>query len=63
MKNLELQSLGLRELDAKENMEMEGGFIPLLIFGVLYSAKVVAGVCLLSAAAGVACGVAVYSHN
>jgi hypothetical protein len=25
MKNLELQSLGLIELDAKENMEMEGG--------------------------------------
>ena len=33
MKNLELQSLGLMELDAKEMEQVDGGFIPIIILG------------------------------
>ncbi len=41
MKNLELQSLGLRELDAKEMVEMEGGicFFKFVLRGVLDGVK------------------------
>ena len=41
MKNLELQSLGLMELDAKEMVEMEGGicFFKFVLRGVLDGVK------------------------
>ena len=42
-----------------ELKEVDGGFIPLLIFGVLYSAEIVAGVCGASFFAGFAGGIAI----
>lgn len=48
----------MKELDKKELIDVEGGFIPLVIFGVLYSAEVVAGACGAAFFAGVGAGVA-----
>jgi hypothetical protein len=48
MKNLELQSLGLRELDAKEMVEMDGGFLDPITIGVCW------GIMLVCSAAAVA---------
>ena len=41
--------------------EVEGGFIPLIIFGIAYSAQVVAVATLTAAAVGTAIGIAVYA--
>lgn len=49
MKNL--QNLNLVELNAQEVKEIEGGFVPLVILGVTYSAKTVAaaaGACFIA---------------
>ncbi len=46
MNNLELQSLGLRELDAKEMVEMDGGIIPmvpiLVCWGIMTACSLIA---------------------
>ena len=52
MKNLE--NFGVQELNAKEIKETDGGFIPLVIWGIAFTASEVAGI-----AVGAAIGVAI----
>ncbi|MCK9411973.1 MAG: class IIb bacteriocin, lactobin A/cerein 7B family [Prolixibacteraceae bacterium] len=49
----------MKELEKSELMEVDGGFVPLIIFGVLYSAKIVAAACGASFLAGFAAGIAI----
>jgi len=49
----------MKELEKSELMEVDGGFIPLIIFGTLYSAKVIAAACGASFLAGFAGGIAI----
>jgi lactobin A/cerein 7B family class IIb bacteriocin len=58
---MNLEKLNLVELDAQEVQKVDGGFIPLIIFGTLYSAKCVAAATLAAATVGTAIGIAVYS--
>lgn len=58
---MNLNNLNLVELNAQDVQEIEGGFIPLVIFGVFYSAQIVAGATCAAAALGVGIGIAVYS--
>lgn len=55
--------MNLVDLNAQEVQEVEGGFIPLVIFGVYFSAKAVAGACFAAAALGTAAGIAVYAKQ
>lgn len=48
MKNL--SKFGVQELDAKETKKIEGGFVPLVIWGVAFTAKQVAGFAIGSVA-------------
>ncbi len=63
MKNLDLSGFGVQEMNAEEMRENDGGFIPLVILGVTYSAQLVAAACgttfLAGVAAGVACAIAI----
>jgi len=59
MKHLSLNNLGVQELDSREMGEVDGGFIPIVVLGISFSAKAVAGWvggCFL---AGVAIGASV----
>ena len=58
---MNLDNLNLVELNAQDVQEVEGGFIPLIIFGIAYSAQVVAVATLTAAAVGTAIGIAVYA--
>jgi lactobin A/cerein 7B family class IIb bacteriocin len=60
---MNLENLNLVELSAQEVKEVDGGFIPLVIFGVYFSAKAVAGACFAAAALGTAAGIAVYAKQ
>ncbi|WP_291400516.1 class IIb bacteriocin, lactobin A/cerein 7B family [Daejeonella sp.] len=60
---MKLENLNLVELDAREMNEVEGGFIPLIIFGYYLSAKVVAAGCFGAMALGTAAGIAVFSKQ
>jgi lactobin A/cerein 7B family class IIb bacteriocin len=51
MKNLE--NFGIQELSTKEIKETDGGFIPLVIWGIAFTASEVAGI-LVGTAIGVA---------
>lgn len=53
MKNLDLNGLGVQEMNAEEIREMGGGLVPLIIFGVVVSAKAVAWTCAGLTAAGI----------
>jgi lactobin A/cerein 7B family class IIb bacteriocin len=58
---MKLENLNLVELNAQEVQEVDGGFIPLVICGVYFSAKVVACAMGAAAIAGTACGIAVFA--
>ena len=53
--------LNLVELAAQEVQKVDGGFIPLVIFGVLYSEKCVAAATLAAATVGTSISIAVYA--
>jgi hypothetical protein len=57
---MNLENLGLVELNAQEVQGTEGGFVPLVILGVTYAAPVVAGWICGAFAAGVGIGVTCY---
>ena len=58
MKNL--QNYGVIQLSSNDLIETDGGFVPLVIWGVAISAKAVAGAVVGAFAAGVAIGAAAY---
>ena len=58
---MNLEKLNLVELNAQEVKEVDGGFIPLMIFGTLYCAKTVAAFACGSFVVGAGLGVAVFS--
>lgn len=58
---LEIKKLGLVEMSTQEVNEVDGGFIPLVICGVYFSAKAVAAAMGVAAVAGTACGIAVFA--
>ncbi len=49
----------MKALNELELKEVDGGFIPLLILGTLYSAEVVAAACGASFFAGFAAGITI----
>ena len=53
------EHLGLIELDADQQKNVDGGFFPLVILGVYISSKIVAGVIVTAFVGGVAAGVAI----
>lgn len=61
MKNL--QSFGVQELNANEIKVTQGGFVPLVIWGVVLTAKAVAGITGTLFLAGVAIGASVASDQ
>jgi|TARA_B110000037_G_C17123440_1_gene506928 lactobin A/cerein 7B family class IIb bacteriocin len=61
MKNL--QNFGVQELSASEIREVDGGFVPLIIWGVYLSANAVAGIIGTCFLAGVAVGANVASDQ
>lgn len=60
MKNLDLATLGVEEMNEVEMQEVDGGFVPLVVFGIALSAKAVAGAAGACFLAGVGIGSAVY---
>ena len=63
MNKLDLNAYGVSEMNVADMRETDGGFVPLVIFGVYLSKKAVAaaaGACFL---AGVGIGSAVYLTN
>lgn len=54
-----LNTFIMKELEKDELMKVDGGFVPLVIFGVLYSAEIVAAACGASFLAGFAGGIAI----
>lgn len=58
---MNLEKLKVVELEAQEVKSVEGGFIPLVILGITYSASTVAAWCGVAFVAGTAAGIAVYS--
>ncbi len=61
MKNLE--NLGVQEMNSKELTENNGGFIPLVILGVAFTAQAVAAGVSTLFVAGMAVGVGVASSQ
>jgi lactobin A/cerein 7B family class IIb bacteriocin len=57
---MNLENLGVQEMDARELQTVDGGFVPLVIWGVAVSAKAVAGACVAAFAGGVTIGAAAY---
>lgn len=57
---MNLDNLNLVELNAQDCQGIDGGFIPLVILGVAYTAPVVAGWICGAFAAGVGIGVTCY---
>ncbi|CAI9429864.1 class IIb bacteriocin, lactobin A/cerein 7B family [Candidatus Ornithobacterium hominis] len=57
---MKLEKLNLTELDAQEVRSVEGGFVPLVIFGISISAKAVAAAGVAAFGAGVGLGAAAY---
>lgn len=51
---------GVQVLELNEMKETEGGFIPIVVFGIAVSAKAVAGACVAAFGAGVGIGAAAY---
>ena len=58
-----IKMFNLEELDKEQLRKTEGGFIPLIILGTFYSAKVVAAAAGGAFFAGVAAGVAVAASD
>jgi len=54
MKNLDLNAMGVVEMDGKEIKENNGGFFPIVIFGVVIAAEYVAGAFLVGVGVGAA---------
>ena len=52
-----------REMNLQEMKEVNGGFIPLVIWGVAYSAKTIAAACGTTFLAGMAIGALAASDN
>ena len=61
MELLKYNELGLQEMDAKELQEVEGGFVPIVIWGVAFTASQVAGGAGAMFLAGIGIGAAVAS--
>ena len=57
---MNLENLNLVELNAQEQKETEGGFVPLVIWGIALTAEAVAGGAVAAFASGVAIGAAAY---
>ena len=53
MKNLNLEAFDVQGMSTQEMKQTDGGFIPLVIFGIAFSAKAVAGMCFGALAVGV----------
>lgn len=51
---------GVQVLELNEMKETEGGFIPIVVFGIAVSAKAVAGACVAAFGAGVGIGAVAY---
>ncbi len=63
MKNLDLNACGVQEMQQQEMINTNGGFIPLVFWGVAISAKAVAGMVGACFLAGVGVGAAVASDQ
>lgn len=60
MNSLDLKGLDLQEMSQVEMRNTDGGFVPLVIFGIAVSAKAVAGAAVAAFGTGVAIGAAAY---
>jgi hypothetical protein len=59
MNNLEYKAIGIQDMDINEMTTTEGGFIPLIIWGVSFTAAQVAGGAGAMFLAGMGIGAAV----
>lgn len=57
---MQLEKMNLRELDVQEVKSVNGGFVPLVIFGIKISANAVAAAGVAAFGAGVGIGAAAY---
>lgn len=62
MKNLKGNAM-MQEMNLQEMKEANGGFIPLVIWGVAFTAKTVAGACGATFLAGMGIGALAASDN
>ena len=53
MANLHPDAFGVQGMSKQEMKQTDGGFIPLVIFGIAFSVKAVAGMCFGALAVGV----------
>ena len=61
MKNL--GTMGVQEMNTQEMKKVDGGFFPLVIFGIYLSSKVVAGIIIGTFAVGVGVGISVAASD
>ena len=63
MRNLDLSAYGVEAMSKQDIQKIDGGFIPVVIWGVVISAKAVAGWLGGCAIVGATVGVAVYNQR